>query len=242
MRSGTSWSREDSTSPAWVSLSLATAPMSPGPNSSTCSDSLPWGASSWPTRSLTCARQLKTWRVVLEHALEDAEQVQAPGVGVGHRLEHQRHGVAVLAGLERQPVQLHRALHGRRGQVFDEGLEQARGAEVARGRAAGHREQLAGGDALLQRGHRLLVRDLLALEVALHQVLGQLGHLVHQLLAVLLGLRAELFGDVDLLRAAALAAVLAPGLHVDQVDDALELVLGPDRDLGGHDVAPEGLP
>ena len=41
-----------STSPAWVSLSLATAPMSPGPNSLACSESLPCGISSWPTRSL----------------------------------------------------------------------------------------------------------------------------------------------------------------------------------------------
>ena len=47
----------------------------------------------------------------------------------------------------------------------------------------------------------LLVVDLLALEVALHQLVGALRHLVHQLLAVLLGLVAQLCGDLDLLGA-----------------------------------------
>ena len=45
-------SRAASQSPACVSLSLATAPMSPGPNASACLTSLPWGTSSWPMRSL----------------------------------------------------------------------------------------------------------------------------------------------------------------------------------------------
>jgi hypothetical protein len=44
--------------------------------------------------------------------------------------------------------------------------------------------------AVLERGDELLVGDLLALEVALHQRLGVLGDLVHQLLAILLGLLA----------------------------------------------------
>ena len=45
-------SRSASQSPAWVSLSLATAPMSPGPNASVCLKSLPCGTSSCPMRSL----------------------------------------------------------------------------------------------------------------------------------------------------------------------------------------------
>ena len=44
--SGHSMSFAASTSPACVSLSFATAPMSPGPNSSACSVSLPCGTSS----------------------------------------------------------------------------------------------------------------------------------------------------------------------------------------------------
>ena len=57
------------------------------------------------------------------------------------------------------------------------------------------------------RADGLVVGDLLALEVALHERLGDLGHLVHQLLAVLLGLRAKVLGDLDLL---AVPSRLAP--------------------------------
>jgi hypothetical protein len=53
-------SRSASQSPARVSFSLATAPMSPGPNSSTCSLSLPQNRMSWPIRSLPWARVLST--------------------------------------------------------------------------------------------------------------------------------------------------------------------------------------
>ena len=74
--------------------------------------------------------------------------------------------------------------------------------------------------------------DLLALEVALHQLVGVLRDLIHQLLAVLLGLGAQLLGDLDLFRAAPGRPVVDEGLEVDQVDDAPHLVLGADRDLG----------
>ena len=84
----------------------------------------------------------------------------------------------------------------------------------------------------------LLVRDLLALEVALHQRLGVLGDLVHQLLAVLLGEVGQVVGDRDL--APVLAAVVLVGLHVDEVDHAAELVLRADRDLRRHHVRAEG--
>jgi hypothetical protein len=94
--------------------------------------------------------------------------------------------------------------------------------------------------ALLQRGDDLLVGDLLTLEVALHERVRDLGDLVHELLAVLLRLRLELVGDRDLARVVAAVALVLVGLHVDEVDDAADLVLGADRDLGGHHVGAEG--
>ena len=99
---------------------------------------------------------------------------------------------------------------------------------------------MALGDPLLQRRDDLVVGDLLALEVALHQLVGVLGDLVHELLAVLLGLLAQLVGDLDLLRVAAALALVLEGGHVDQVDHAADLVLGADRDLGRDDVLAEG--
>ena len=53
-------SRSASQSPARVSLSLATAPMSPGPNASAWTVSLPWNRTSWPMRSLWCVRVFMT--------------------------------------------------------------------------------------------------------------------------------------------------------------------------------------
>ena len=50
-----------SQSPARDSLSLETAPMSPGPKASTCAVSLPWNSTSWPMRSLLAVRALTTW-------------------------------------------------------------------------------------------------------------------------------------------------------------------------------------
>ncbi len=54
------WSRSASQSPARVSLSFATAPMSPGPKASVWLTSLPCGTSSWPMRSLLWARVLSS--------------------------------------------------------------------------------------------------------------------------------------------------------------------------------------
>ena len=164
-------------------------------------------------------------RVVLEHALVDAEEVHAPGVRVRERLEDEGDHVLRLVRLERHAVELDRAALRRRGQVLHEGVQQPVDGEVARGSAAGDGEQVPLGDALLESGHRLLVRDLLALEVALHERVRDLGHLVHQLLAVLLGLRLQVLGNLDLGAVLAAVAVVAVGLHVDQVDHALELVL-----------------
>ena len=113
----------------------------------------------------------------------------------------------------------------RRGQVVDDRVEQPVRPQ-ARGRDADRdREDVAVVGAVLERGDDLLVRDLLPLEVALHQRLGVLGDLVHQLLAVLHGLRLELVGDRDLPGVLAAVAVVLVGLHVDVVDDAADLVL-----------------
>ena len=105
--------------------------------------------------------------------------------------------------------------------------------------SARHGEEVALGDTLLERRDDLGVRDLLALEVALHELVGVLRHLVHQLLVVLLGLGLKLVRDLHLDRVAAAVARVLERLHVDQVDDAARLVLGADRDLGGDDVVAE---
>ena len=174
------------------------------------------------------------------HALVDAQQVDPPGERVGARLEDVGEQLALLRRLELDLADAQRPVLDRRGQVLDDRVEQARGAEVAGRHAAHDREDLAVVGALLERVHDLLVGDLVTLQVALHQRVGDFADLVHQLLAVLLRLLRLLLGDRDLAPVAALRGVLAEGLHVDEVDHALEIVLGADRDLGGDDVRSEG--
>jgi hypothetical protein len=93
--------------------------------------------------------------------------------------------------------------------------------------------------ALLEGGDDLFVRDLLAFEVALHQLVRVLGDLVHQLLSVLLGQVLELFGNLALARVAAVLPLVRERLHVDQVDHAAHVLLRSDRDLGRDDVDSE---
>ena len=87
----------------------------------------------------------------------------------------------------------------------------------------------------------LVVGDLLALEVALHERVGDLADLVHHHLAVLLGELLQVGGDLDLGAVVAAVPAVAVGLHVDEIDDAGDVVLGADRDLRGDDVRAEGV-
>ena len=193
------WSRAASQSPARVSLSFATAPMSPGPNASVWVDVLAARLEQLPDPLLVVGARVEHVRVVRHHALVDAEEVDAAGERVGAGLEDVGEHLAVLDRLERHLLDLEAAVLDGRGQVVDDRVEQPVGAQAGRGDAAGDREDVAVVGAVLERGDDLLVGDLLALEVALHQRLGVLRDLVHQLLAVLLRLVGEVVGDRDLL-------------------------------------------
>jgi hypothetical protein len=177
--------------------------------------------------------------VAAQHALVDAEEVDAPRERVGLRLEDVGEELLVLVRLEGDVRKLHRAVLHRRGQVLDDRVEQTVRREVARGHAAGHREDVAVVRPVLQGVDDLVVGDGVALQVALHERLGDLAHLVHQLLAVLLGQRPQVVRDRDLPAVVAVVALVLVGAHVDEVDHPADVLLGPDRDLGGDDVPPE---
>ena len=105
-------------------------------------------------------------------------------------------------------------------------------AEVLRRDPARDREHLALRDRELERGRNGVGVELLATEVLLHQRLVGLDDLVEELLAVLLRELHHLLGDRG--RLALLGAVRARvGAHVEDVDDAGELVLGADRQVDG---------
>ena len=83
----------------------------------------------------------------------------------------------------------------------------------------------------------------LAAEVLLQQRLVGLGDRLEQLGAVLVGLLAKIGWDVDGLVGLAELGLAAPhlGVHLDQVDDALEVALGADRQLDRDDVGAEAI-
>ena len=166
-------------------------------------------------------------RVGGERAREHAQQVDLAAERVGDRLED--------VGERRRAADLgHVARPRRRRQPLDDQVEQAVRADVARRSAAADREELALGDELLQRRRHLLAGDLVALEVALHQLVRRLGDDVHELVVVLVGDAPHVGGDLGRLVVDAAVAVVQVGDHVHEVDDAVELVLRADRQLDGH--------
>ena len=77
-------------------------------------------------------------------------------------------------------------------------------------------------------------------EVLLEQLVVRLGDRLDHLLAVVLGVRAELGRDLfDVVLRAEGLVLEDEGLHLHEVDDALELVFGSDRELQGNGVLAE---
>src|SRR5690606_36642192 len=87
-----------------------------------------------------------------------------------------------------------------------------------------------------------LLGERLALEVLLEEILAALGRGLDQLLAVLLRLGLELVRHVHFLEADALRLLVPDDLlHLDQIVDAPEMLLGADRDLKEHGIALQPL-
>ncbi len=187
--------RSQSTSPARVSFSFAIAPMSPAPSSVAGRRSLPSGWPSWPIRSFSPAVDVDACESERDRAAEDAEEVDPAGVGVGEGLEDVGDQRPVLVGLDLDRLAARRRSPRSAPRIAGEGRSSTSAPSsrsVPRLRVAAPQvtgKMLPRGHAPLERRDDLLVVDLLALEVALHQLVGVLRDLVHQLLPVLLGLR-----------------------------------------------------
>ena len=131
----------------------------------------------------------------------------------------------------------------RRRQVVDHRVEHGLNALVLERAAAQHQVRLGVDGELAQRTLDLLDGQCLAAEVLLQQRLVGLGDRLEQLGAVLVGLLLQLGRDVDGLVGLAELGLAAPhlGVHLDQVDDALEVTLRADRQLDRNDVGAEAL-
>src|SRR5829696_912171 len=183
----------------------------------------------------------------------DAEVGQLADVGIGHHLEGEGgEGSAVVRralGLGGSPVL---ALLGRlepidgwdlewRGEQLDDRVEQRLHALVLEGGAAEDGRHLDVEGRAVKRLGDPVVRDLLVVEVSLHQLVVVVGAGLDQLGAVLLGLLGEVLGNVLVLELRAELVLPDERLVLDQVDDPDEVALLADRDLDGKRVRSEAV-
>ena len=187
-------------------------------------------------------------RAGLERAGVDPEERQLADERVGGDLERERAERLVVvdraddlrAGLRVDAD--HRRDVERRRQVVDDRVEHRLDALVPERRAGQDRDDLGGQRAEAQAALDLGDRQLLALEVLVGELVVHLGDGLDHRVAMLLGLGlAELVRDVDDVDLVAEVVAVVDGLHLDQVDDALELVLATDRDLDRHGVRAQAL-
>ena len=183
-------------------------------------------------------------RAGLERAGVDPEEGQLADERVGGDLEGERRERLVVVDRAHDLVAGAR-VHAddrrdveRRRQVVDDRVEHGLDALVLERRAGEHRHDPGLERAQAQAVLELGLGELLALEVLVRQVVVHLGDGLDHGGAMLLGLaRASSAGIVRLDDLLAEVVVVADGLHLDQVDDALEAVLAADRDLDRHDGA-----
>jgi hypothetical protein len=179
-------------------------------------------------------------RALFELAGIDAGEGQRTDEGVVHDLEGE-HRKRLLRRLLRGWSLLRldvdafdRRNFDRARQVLDNSVEKRLNALVLEGRAAEHREELNSDGALAdQRADLVIVRHF-AFEIGFHRGVVGLDDGLDEQFAVLLGLVLEISRDFNNvpLRAERLVAP-DDGVHLDQIDNALEVVLSADRQL--HD-------
>ena len=131
----------------------------------------------------------------------------------------------------------------RRGQVVDDRVKHGLDALVLERGAAQHQVGLRVDGQLAQRALDLGDAEFFTAEILFEQGLIGLGDGLEQFGAVLGGLIGQLSGNVDDVVLLAELGLTAPdlGLHLHQVDDALEVALGADRQLDRDHAGAEAL-
>ena len=120
----------------------------------------------------------------------------------------------------------------RRRQIVHHRVEQRLHALVLEGRAAQHREERAGQHRLADHALQRRFIGLLAVEVGGEHFVVEFDGGFQHLLAIFLGLLDHVLGNIDVLELGAERLVFPDhALHADEIDQALEVVLGTDRKL-----------
>ena len=127
----------------------------------------------------------------------------------------------------------------RRGQQFDDRVEQRLHALVLERGAAEDRGDLGREGRLAQGVDQLGLRDLFLAEEGFHQLFVVVGAGFDQRGAVFLGLVLQVLGNLDFLVGGAELVGPDQAFHLHQVDDAFEVLLGADRQLDRQRVGAE---
>ncbi|MCY1272303.1 hypothetical protein D9M70_208790 [compost metagenome] len=185
----------------------------------------------------------------VQHAGVDADEGQGADEGVGGDLEGQRgEGFAVVGVafvLLLRVIRVGAADGGNLGgcrEQFDHRVQHQRHALVLEGRAAHRRHHFAGQGADAQAGLDLFLGEVAFVEVFRHQLFVGLGRHFQHHVAPVPGL-VQLLGGYLLLagRGALVGVVPVDGLHADQVDLAMEVLLLANGQLDGHRSVAEAL-
>ena len=162
-----------------------------------------------------------------ERVVHDLEREHGQRLVVRRAAGHRLFGLVVEARRRRNV--------DRRGQIFDDGVEQRLDAFVLERRPAQHRIEGAGqhrlADALVQHiGARLV-----AVEVGFHRVVVEFDGILDHEVTRFLGGGLQIGGDLLVMIVGAQAFAFPDDrLHADEVDDALERRFRPDRQLDRH--------
>src|SRR3989449_2952514 len=173
---------------------------------------------------------------------------QLADIGVCDDLEGERGEgfVRIRTALRRCPLPgriapFHSVLVHRGRQVIDDGIQQRLHALVAERRSGQHRHQFSGQRPQPQPTLDVRFRERVPLEVFRGEVVVHLRRSLDQFLVPLFGQFADLGGDLGLIGTGPPVVQVEDGLHADQVDDTLEAVLSPDRQLNGYGIRAETL-
>ena len=177
-----------------------------------------------------------------QHAGVDAHKGQLTDKRVGHQLERQRGELLAVVGLARGFLFVfvkarHRRHVQRRRHEFDHGVQHALHTLVLERSTTQHRLDFASNGAQTQTGGDFFLGQVAFFQVLVHQLFGGFGRGLNHLFAPFLG-QFDQLGRNFLERELHALGRFVPddGLHLAQINHALEVFFGTDRDHDGHGV------
>src|SRR5258708_3552371 len=196
---------------------------------------------------LAVARRIDDAGARHEHAGIDAAEGDGADERVVHDLERQQsQRLAVVRKTNDFVAVFIEALDGghvdRRRQIIHDRVEQRLNALVPERRAAQHREERAGQHGLADHALQRRLIGLVAVEVSGKNLVVEFDGGFQQLLAIFLGLLDHVSGNIDVYEfGVELLFFPDHALHADEIDQALEVVLGADRKLDRNRLGAEAI-